>query len=179
MYYTYVHVTADTGNIFYVGKGTGRRMNRRDARNQHWWNVVNKHGYKVQKLADWSSEAEAFEHEKVLISCFKDMGFKLVNQSSGGDGNDAAGGLSFKGKKHTEQAKLKCKVANLGKKASEEAKQKNRQKHQKQIKINGIIYPSWHDASVATGIPVGSLSWLMKPTKRTKKWVGFVVEAVM
>jgi len=178
MFYTYAHVTSDTNKIFYIGKGTGRRMFRKDARNQHWHNTVNKHGYYSVKLADWKNELEAFEHEKLLISCFKKMGYKLVNQSDGGDGNNISGGFSFKGKTHNEEAKEKCRLANLGKIVSEESKQKNREKHQKSIKVNGVIYPSWIHASKATGIPTGSIAYLLKG-KPLKKWSDFTLQLVM
>lgn len=177
MFYTYAHITSDTNKIFYIGKGAGRRMYRKDARNQHWRNTVAKHGYKAVKLADWKTSEEAFSHEKLLISSFRDMGYKLVNQSDGGDGNSALGGFSFKGKFHSQLAKEKCKLANLGKIVSEESKQKNREKHQKAIKVNDIVYPSWIHASQATGIPTGSIAYLLKGNS-LKKWSNFVLEVM-
>jgi hypothetical protein len=179
MFYTYAHITLDTNKIFYIGKGADRRMFRRDARNQHWHNVVKKHGFKAVKLADWDNAKDAFEHEKVLIQSFKDIGYKLVNQSLGGDGNDALGGFSFKGKKQSDSAKEKCRLGRLGKKASEQAKQKNALKHMKQIKINGVLYPSWQEASKITGIPTGSISYLLKSKPTKGKWVGYTLEKVM
>lgn len=178
MFYTYAHITSDTNKIFYIGKGSGRRMYRKDARNNHWHNTVKKHGYKVIKLADWKTSEEAFIHEKLLISSFKDMKYKLVNQSEGGDGNNATGGFSFKGKFHKEEAKEKCRLANLGKIVSNESKQKNKEKHQKPLKINNIIYNSWTEASQKTGIPMGSISYLLKGNK-LKKWANHSLELVM
>lgn len=179
MFYTYAHLTADTNRIFYIGKGTGRRMYRKDARNLHWKNTVKKHGYKAIKLSIWKTESEAFEHEKLLISCFKDMNVKLVNQSAGGDGNNADGNFTFKGKKHNESAKMKCRIANIGKVVSEESKEKNRVKHYKPIKINNVIYQSWKEASIKTGIPNGSFSYLLKNKSKTGKWAAFTFEKVM
>ena len=40
-------------------------------------------------MANWDTKKEAFDHEKLLISCFKDMGHPLINKTSGGAGNDA------------------------------------------------------------------------------------------
>jgi hypothetical protein len=174
MFYTYAHIKKDTKEIFYIGKGNERRLTRKDARNKHWHNTVAKHGFLPIILAKWETEKEAFEHEKFLIKCFKDLQIKLVNQSSGGDGNNAAGGLTFKNKKHSDLAKEKCRIANLGKKRSEESKRKNAEKHKKPIQINGIIYASWQDASKETGIPTGSLSYLLagKISKKSKyNWI--------
>ena len=80
----------------------------------------------------------------------------------------------FKGKNHSEQTKEKCRIVNLGITKSEESKRKNAEKHKKPIQINGIIYASWQDASKETGIPTGSLSYLLagKISKKSKyNWI--------
>ena len=179
MFYTYAHLKADTNQIFYIGKGKGRRLFRKEARNTHWHNTVKKHGYKAIKLATWESEQDAFEHEKFLIQCFKDIGALLVNQSGGGDGNDHIGGFTFKGKKHSDIAKQKCRLNNLGKPKSEESKKKNAEAHKQKIQINGIIYPSWQEASQATGIPNGSISYLLKNKPAKSKWSAYDLKEVM
>ena len=179
MFYTYAHVTSDTNKVFYIGKGAGRRMFRKDARNQHWHNTVAKHGYKAIKLADWKTSEEAFSHEKLLISSFKDMGYKLVNQSEGGDGNSALGGFSFKGRKQTKESIEKTMAYVRGIPKSKAHNLKNALAHQKQIKINGVHYSSWNDASAATGIPIGSINYLLNGVSSTSKWAKFTVEAVL
>jgi hypothetical protein len=174
MYYSYAHLKSDTKEVFYIGKGTGRRLKRKDARNTHWHNTALKHGFEPIKLAEWKTEQEAFEHEKFLIECFKDMGIQLVNQSGGGDGNDWRGGLSFKGKKHTLTAKEKCRLIHLGKPKLQESNIKNAESHKQPISINGEIYPSWKDASRVTGIPMGSFAYLLsgKISPKSKyKWI--------
>ena len=95
MFYTYAHSKPDD-TIFYIGKGQRRRAWAKDNRNQHWLNIVAKHGQpKVQILAKWKTEQEATEHEKFLILCFRDMGYKLANVTSGGEG--------ISGYKHTPE----------------------------------------------------------------------------
>jgi hypothetical protein len=87
MHYTYCHTTADTGKVFYIGKGTRKdRATRKDSRSAHWHNIVNKHGFNAEILAYWDTEEEAHSHEKLLIACFKDMGYKLANKTDGGEG---------------------------------------------------------------------------------------------
>jgi len=99
MFYTYAHYKPDN-SVFYIGKGHGRRAWAHDNRNQHWRNIVAKHGaHKVEVLAHWSTEEEAFVHEKFLIACFRDMGFVLANVTSGGEGPS--------GYKHTLETKIK------------------------------------------------------------------------
>ena len=142
----------------------------------HWHNVVAKAGYTPILLANWKTEKEAYEHEKFLIKCFEGS---LVNQSSGGDGNDASGGLSFAGRKHTEQAKQKCRQIHLGKPKSDQSKTLNAEAHKKKIKVDEVTYESWKEASAKTGIPMGSISYLLKNSPVTGKWAGKKVSLVM
>jgi hypothetical protein len=86
LYYTYLHRRASDGQPFYVGKGKGGRFNSRKDRSPYWRHVAQKHGLKAEIVAQWPTEAEAFEHEKFLIWCFRDMGFELCNLTDGGEG---------------------------------------------------------------------------------------------
>ena len=146
-HYTYAHAKPD-GTIFYIGKGIGRRAYSKN-RNDYWKRIVAKYGYKVEILAHWNTEAEALSHEKLLISCIKDMGIELCNLTDGGEGTigykhtqehknklkgnsygESAWGLTFKGKKHSEESRAKMsyvRIGNknkLGAKLSEESKVK-------------------------------------------------------
>lgn len=86
MFYTYAHYKPQ-GGLFYIGKGKPRRAYSMDRRNSHWQNVVNKYGRPhVELLASWDTEEEALDHERLLISCFRDMGVELTNKSDGGEG---------------------------------------------------------------------------------------------
>ncbi len=90
MFYTYAHSTPN-GGIFYIGKGTGDRVYSRRDRSYLWRNVVYKaEAVTMQILAHWKTEEEAYDHEKLLIDCFKDMGANLVNQTDGGAGPNGA-----------------------------------------------------------------------------------------
>lgn len=93
-YYTYFHTRNDNGAVFYIGKGLGSRAYDK-GRNEHWNRIVEKHGHKVHIAASWETEAEAFEHEKFLILCFKDMGVGLTNMTPGGEGGNTTGGRSW------------------------------------------------------------------------------------
>lgn len=106
-FYTYFHTRNDTGAVFYVGKGKGRRAYEYD-RNRHWNNITAKHGRTVCIAAHWPTEAEAFQHEKFLILCFKDMGLKLANRTDGGEGSS--------GYKHQPEALMKMSAVSKGNK---------------------------------------------------------------
>jgi len=107
VFFTYAHYKPE-GGLFYIGKGKRKRAYAMDNRNPYWHNIVNKYGRPTVKLlAGWDTEQEAFEHEKLLILCFKDMGYKLANITDGGEGTS--------GYKHTPEQKEKNRQAKLGK----------------------------------------------------------------
>ena len=107
MFYTYCH-TKPNGTIFYVGKGSGNRAWQTHSRNKHWKNIVLKYKtYNVEILANWDLESEANDHEILLISCFKDMGYVLANMTNGGEG--------LKGLVFSQEHKNKLKLARIGK----------------------------------------------------------------
>ena len=85
-FYTYFHTRNDTGLVFYVGKGCGNRLHSFDKRNARWRSTVKKHGYHAHVAAIWPTEQEAFEHEKFLIKCFKDLKHPITNMTDGGEG---------------------------------------------------------------------------------------------
>lgn len=76
----------------------------------------------------------------------------------------------FKGKKHTEEAHQKTMAFVRGVPKTEASKQKNAKAHMKRIKINGVVYDSWQQASKETTIPTGSMSYLMKNKPQNTKW---------
>ena len=88
MFNTYIHRRNTDGKVFYVGMGSLHRMTNKSMRSAEWHEMA-KNGRTVEFVANWDTKKEAFDHEKLLISCFKDMGHPLINKTSGGAGNDA------------------------------------------------------------------------------------------
>jgi group I intron endonuclease len=76
----------------------------------------------------------------------------------------------MRGVKHTDAAKEKCRQANLGKILSDETKKKVSVSNSKPLIVNGIVYASWKEASEKTGIPTGSISYLLKNKPAKSKW---------
>lgn len=93
-YYIYAHIRNDNGEIFYIGKGMGKRAKALDGRNPLWQNVVKKAGgYKVEIIATCNTEKYAFLLEKILIKHYgrRDNGTGiLVNMTDGGEGVSGA-----------------------------------------------------------------------------------------
>lgn len=83
-FYVYGHYTADTNELFYIGKGTRDRAWTSHRRSAYWHNKVNKHKRIVKILYDNLTEEEALNKEKELIA---EVGLdKLVNLTEGGGG---------------------------------------------------------------------------------------------
>ena len=113
MFYTYSHATPE-GRIFYIGKGQGKRAYNLKNRNVYWNRIVEKYGNPVvQILADWETEEDAFDHEMVLIDCFRGMGYELANLTNGGEGQSGMTPWN-KGVPLKEETKLKISVAKIG-----------------------------------------------------------------
>mgnify|MGYP003651435328 CR=1 FL=1 len=112
-YYVYLHTRNDTGEVFYVGKGQGRRAWWKNGRNKHWHFLAQKHGYEVHIWRNELTEAQAFEIEKERISFYGRK--NLCNYTDGGDGASGA--------KKTEAQKLHIKEKMLGRKFSEQTLQ--------------------------------------------------------
>jgi hypothetical protein len=89
MFYNYFHRKADTGEIFYVGKGQGTRAYVKERNNIFWNRIVKKHGYTVEIVCYFDNEELSFSTEKYLIEKIgrRDLGLgPLVNLTDGGDG---------------------------------------------------------------------------------------------
>lgn len=98
-FYTYIHFRESDGLPYYAGKGKDRRAWSHKGRSEYWKRTTNKHGKRVEIAAKWPTEADAFEHEKFLIACFRDLGYPLVNLTDGGEGPS--------GHVHTEEHKAR------------------------------------------------------------------------
>jgi len=81
MFYTYVHIKASDGKVFYVGKGSGNRCREKHGRSKRWCEIGAAHGLRVCVVSKWDSEQQAFAHERELIRDFRERGFDLVNKT--------------------------------------------------------------------------------------------------
>jgi hypothetical protein len=116
IHYVYCHFRNDSNTVFYVGKGQKRRAYSTQRRNPYWYSVVNKaKGFKVEIVAKNLTEKEALNYERVLISALREQyPDTLCNLTDGGDGVFNP----------SEETRAKQRAAKVGKKLSEEHKQK-------------------------------------------------------
>lgn len=119
-YSVYVHIRLDNYTVFYIGKGTGKRL-RSWKRNRIHDNIANKHGMAIVIVDDNLTEKQAYEKEIELIEDYVFnlgypcliKGFKppkgckeyLTNQTWGGEGSSG----SYKG----EETRRKISKASI------------------------------------------------------------------
>jgi hypothetical protein len=85
-YYIYAHIRNDTNNIFYIGKGCGKRAYIKSNRSLYWKRIVEKYNYRVEFLLENLTEEEAYKFEIYYIDIEKNKGNCEANFTSGGDG---------------------------------------------------------------------------------------------
>lgn len=130
-HYVYLHRRKDNGDVFYVGKGFGKRAWKKTSRSEWWERVESKYGRTVEIYRDDLEEQEAFELEAELISKFGRG--RLCNLTDGGEGGRNPSddtrlkmSLARKGRRVSDETREKMRAASTGRRHSEETKNKLR-----------------------------------------------------
>lgn len=85
-YYVYEYYIKDTGEVFYVGKGKGRRVCS-GHRNKFCEDIKSTHNWDWRIVYSDLTEQMAFDFEKALIAWYRNnTDFRLTNVTDGGDG---------------------------------------------------------------------------------------------
>lgn len=88
IFYVYIWYVENTNEIFYVGKGKGKRYKQIARRNKFFTDMYNTHKCKVEIIFDHLTEKEAFDLEIEIIHLVRTYtNDRLTNQSDGGEGN--------------------------------------------------------------------------------------------
>lgn len=106
IFYVYQHVKADNGEVFYVGKGMGRRAYDSYHRSKYWKKIVAKHGVRVEFVKVDITEPESLALEIATIEKYRQHDFKIINMTNGGDGTS--------GYTHTDEHKQMMSLALSG-----------------------------------------------------------------
>lgn len=156
-YYIYLHRRADTGEVFYVGKGTRTKKHQYarsgdvTSRNPHWKRIVAKHGYVIDLIADFFIESDAFDLERKLIAEYglSRNGGALCNLTAGGEGHSGYSPTE------TTRAKLRTQVSgarhpNYGKRLSAETcRKKSESMKASPYSLRGKKLPAWWKEKIA------------------------------
>lgn len=127
MFYVYEYYIVETNHIFYVGKGTKRRMYELHNRNKYFKSIYNKHVCNVRIVKNSLSNEEAIALEIARIAELKSVNQANANFTNGGDGF-STGSLNpthkvshkgelnqFYGKQHSVETKQKISENRKGK----------------------------------------------------------------
>lgn len=126
-FYVYEHWRPDRGECFYVGKGSGNRANcmtnRRNAHHKAILGKLSRLGLcvEVRIVQSGLSNEEANDLEMDRIKFWRNDGADLVNHTDGGDGQ--------RGRRQSEETRLKISNALKGRKLSPEHIAKTRAFH--------------------------------------------------
>lgn len=84
----------------------------------------------------------------------------------------------MKGKKMPKESMERTMQYVRGISKTEECKKRIAASKHKPLMVNGIVYESWKEASQKTGIPTGSISYLLKAPPAKGKWSDYSVKEV-
>ena len=138
--YVYVHKRLDTGQPFYVGKGSGNRSTSKKDRNPYWNHIVAKSGLQSIIIQSGLSHRQALNAEKFAIAALRKV-YKLANLTDGGDGGNGLSGPQHPlfGKQRTDETKAKISASLQGVSAGGKAKK-------------GIPLTEAHKQAIANGL---------------------------
>lgn len=105
IFYVYLHRKETNKEIFYVGKGSGKRYTSVSSRSNFWKNIVKKYGLLIEVVDSNLPEDQAFELEMFLIEFIGCD--NLCNLTKGGEG--------VSGLKHTASSIEKMSNSKRGK----------------------------------------------------------------
>lgn len=134
----YIHTRSDNV-VFYVGIGSPDRPYQHTNRNKHWHHTTGKYAWTVTILYQNLTWDHACVLEIELIKKYREIsGDKLCNQTIGGEGTKGLTGV-----KQSPESIEKRRVANTGKKRSEEARARM------SASRKGIVFSEEHRAKIA------------------------------
>lgn len=200
-YYIYAHIRPDKNEIFYIGKGKGRRATTRDKRNKIWNDIVIKNNgvFQIIYLHKNLTELEAFEFEIKYISekgrLCNNSGC-LANLTLGGEGTSGhilsdkhkqkiSNALSGKnhplfGKKHSIEHSMNMSKSLKGKKPWNKGKTHTEGAKEK-IRLKALGRPGAQKGKKMSILTKEKLSLLRKgkPTSQSKHVINILTNKII
>lgn len=172
-FYAYLHCTPE-GVPFYVGKGRGRRAYDFKHRNAHHRSVIRRHGASAIRviLIPAADEAEAFRLEVTGIALLRHLGYRLVNQTEGGEGSS--------GSTKSAETRWLISTATIATMATAEFKRKrsaiSKRIHTDEVKLlkSRLATDQWADPSIreARIQRMRGYRWITDGVTSAKLWQG-------
>lgn len=161
-FYVYEWFNEETDEVFYVGKGSGKRYKDIKNRNKFFLKYIedNKVGSRIVKY--FENEDDAFNYEKELTKYYKDKGQCSCSLLDGGYGgfskiwsDEMKEYWSINNPMKQESQRQRMKENNPMK--NKEIAMKNGAAHKRQVVINNIIYSGVIDAANALNVSTDSI----------------------
>lgn len=176
----YRHIRKDKNQVFYIGIGHEiERAYHKNQRNSYWTRIVNKTDYDVEILFDDLSWEDAIKKEIEFIALYGRKNNKtgcLANMTDGGEGTSGWTVTEESRRKMSDAKKRNPPTWNIGRKFSEEHKQKlsdsaKTTRNRRNLVCNietGIFYYGVEEAAIAHGYNTRTLgNKLRKKANRT------------
>lgn len=89
-YYVYCHINPHKNEVFYVGKGIGKRSESITGRSKYWKRIISKYGFDSLIIEDNLTNEDSLLKEIYWINRIGRIknGGTLINMTNGGDGGD-------------------------------------------------------------------------------------------
>lgn len=156
MFYVYEWFIIETGEIFYVGKGTNRRYKVRK-HNKMFNEFVKRFHSNSRIIAEFSTEQEAFEYEYKRIEELREQGQCVCNIKNGGFGGTVSDWNDEKRKRYSEHNVMKSEKQRSRMKENNPMKNPNVKakvipQKMRPVVINGNNYSGVKEASKILGV---------------------------
>ena len=167
-FYVYEWYNINTNEVFYVGKGRGKRYLERNKRNQSFIDYISNNSVDVRKIYENLTEMEAFALEEKITEQYRKQGQCKCCLAKGGTGGVSSvwtpefkeywsKNNPMKQEEQREQMKKNNPMHN------KEIALKNGEKHKRAVIINGVYYPGVIDAAKACNVrDVTVSSWCQR-----------------
>lgn len=167
MYYVYEWFIVDTGEIFYVGKGTKLRYRVRK-HNRFFNDFIKRYKCDSRIIKHFDTESEAFEYEYIRVNELKAIGQCVCNIYEGGLGGTDSWWTDEKRKEYSEKNVMKSEEQR--KRMSENNPMKNADvakrvasKKTRPVTIGDTTYASVKEAAKDKGVITETIrKWCIK-----------------
>lgn len=162
MFYVYEWFIKETGEIIYVGKGSGRRYKVRK-HNQFFNDMIKRYDCDSRIIKEFESEKDAFHYESERVEQLKSIGQCVCNIYNGGFGRTASWWTDEIREQYSQKNVMKSEIQR--KRMSEKNPMKNKdislkvgKTKRRKVVINGVVYEGVKKAAEQIGVCEFSIS---------------------